>query len=283
MDVVTNTLDLAEALGGQRCVLVPTMGALHDGHRQLLERARAEADERDLPLAASIFVNPDQFNDPNDLATYPRTIAEDLSMMLETGTEIVLVPSVEAIYPPDEPSAAPQPDLPAVATEPGLEDRFRPGHFGGVCRVVSRLFDLFDPEAAVFGEKDWQQYRVVAAMTAAQGRDTEIIPAPTARERDGLAMSSRNIRLTPAIRERATGIFRGLCAAQGETDPDAAEARLRETMESAGFVIEYAAVRDAENLIRAAGDAHAGGSNWRVLAAGEIESVRLLDNAPWPA
>ncbi|MGP1272486.1 MAG: 4-phosphopantoate--beta-alanine ligase [Phycisphaerales bacterium] len=281
MDVVGTVEDLREALGGDSCVLVPTMGALHGGHESLLRLGRAVADDHDLPLAASIFVNPTQFNDPSDLERYPRPLQADLELLLRTGVEIAFVPSAEQIYPPDDPLAAPQPELPAVATEPGLEDQARPGHFAGVCRVVSRLFDLFDPEAAIFGEKDWQQLRVVSAMVATQGRSVEIVPCPTAREPDGLAMSSRNVRLTPETRPKAAALYRGLIAAQNEADPGRAVEALRSAMVAAGIEVEYAAVRDAEMLTRVPPGPV--GGPWRVLGAGCLDGVRLLDNAAWPA
>ena len=281
MDIATTAEDLADALAGEPCVLVPTMGALHSGHAELLTLARRLADDRDLPLAASIFVNPAQFNDQADLQNYPRPVAQDLDLMLSLGVEIAFLPSVEAVYPPDAPEAWPQPDLPAAATEPGLEDRFRPGHFAGVCRVVSRLFDLFDPEAAVFGEKDWQQLRVVSAMVEAQERLIEIIPCPTAREPDGLAMSSRNVHLTAEARGRAVGLHLGLVAAQLEQDPVRAAALLRERMLEAGFAIEYATIRDAATLC--VEPVYGEGGPWRALAAGVLGGVRLLDNVPWPA
>lgn len=262
-------------------VLVPTMGALHGGHGELLAAARRLADEHDAVLAASIFVNPDQFNDPGDLAAYPRPLAGDLELMLAAGVEVVFVPSVDEVYPPDEPGAAPQPEVPAVGRLPGLEDRFRPGHFPGVCRVVSRLLDLFAPIAAVFGEKDWQQYRVVSAMALAQGRDTRIVPCPTAREPGGLAMSSRNTHLSDSARQRAAAVRRGIEAAQRESGPEAAERALRSEMTGAGIEIEYATVRDAQTLLTPEPGEDA--RPLRILAAGRLEGVRLLDNAPWSA
>lgn len=281
MDVVTTVADLADALAGDPCVLVPTMGALHAGHESLMHLGRRVADDRGVPLAASIFVNPAQFNDPADLERYPRPLVKDLDRLLSSGVEIVFAPPAAEVYPPHDPTAAPQPPLPPVASEPGLEDRYRLGHFAGVCRVVSRLFDLFAPEAAVFGEKDWQQLRVVAAMCAMQDRDIEIVPGPTVREPGGLAMSSRNEQLSSEGRERARAISRAIERCRAERDPVLAASLLAGTIESAGLSVEYAVVRDAATLrINAA----AGGPGpWRALVAARLEGVRLLDNAQWPA
>lgn len=281
MDVVTTAAELADVLSGDRCVVVPTMGALHSGHESLMHLGRRIADKRGVPLAASIFVNPAQFNDPADLDRYPRPLGKDLDLLLESGVEIVFAPPADEVYPPDDPAASPQPPLPAVAREPGLEDRFRPGHFAGVCRVVSRLFDLFDPEAAVFGEKDWQQLRVVASMCAMQGRDIEIVPGPTVREPGGLAMSSRNEQLSPQGRERARAISGALERCRAEQDPALTASLLARSIESAGLSVEYAVVRDAATLrVDAAGG---GPGPWRAVVAARLEGIRLLDNAPWPA
>ncbi len=280
MDVLTETAGLRDRLGTARCVLVPTMGALHEGHLSLVARGRDDARARGLPLAVSIFVNPAQFNDPADLRDYPRTLDADLGALREHGVDIAFVPDPEEVYPPDDPDAAPEPEVPPVGRLPGLEDRFRPGHFPGVCRVVSRLFDLCRPAAAVFGEKDWQQACVVASMCRQQGRDTEILLGATVREADGLAMSSRNTHLSPESRPKAAAIWQGFQAACRENTPEAAERVLVATMGSAGFEIEYATIRDAESLMPPAGEAD---RPLRVLAAGVLDGVRLLDNAPWPA
>lgn len=282
MDVILNQAGLSEALEGERCVLVPTMGALHEGHLSLIDLARAQADELGLPLAASIFVNPDQFNDPADLESYPRPLTRDLDLLLSRGVEVAFVPDVQTMYPSDDPSAAPQPDVPSVGTEPGLEDDARPGHFAGVCRVVSRLFDLLDPAAAVFGEKDWQQTRVIESMCREQARPTRIIVGSTAREPDGLAMSSRNARLTPDERPRAAGVRWAIEACRSHSDPDRAERELTGVLQQHGLVPEYATIRDEQSLVRRPG-LEMNGRRFRVLVAARLGDVRLLDNAPWPA
>jgi pantoate--beta-alanine ligase len=180
------------------------MGALHAGHAALIRQARTLADARGCTVVATVFVNPTQFNEPTDFDAYPRTLDADLALCERSGAHAVLAPSPAVVYPPGDQTAVPT--LPAVATQPGLEDAFRPGHFAGVCQVVARLFDMTCPAVAVFGEKDWQQLQVIRAMTVAQRRPIEIVAGPTVREPDGLAMSSRNARLDPAARKRAAGI-----------------------------------------------------------------------------
>jgi pantoate--beta-alanine ligase len=267
------------------CVLVPTMGALHEGHAALVRQARGIADRRGAGcrVVATIFVNPTQFNEASDFEKYPRTLEADLEVCEAAGADAVFVPGPGVVYPPDEP--VPVPELPAVADGPGLEDAFRPGHFAGVCQVVSRLFDLTRPAAGVFGEKDWQQLQVIRAMTLAQGRAIEIVPGPTVREADGLAMSSRNRRLDLQARRQAAGIFRAMRAAGGEATPDAAERTLQRVLlegvdgedgGEGGIAPEYAVVRDARTLLAPCGGA------CRMLVAARVGVVRLIDNAAWP-
>ncbi|MEM9165483.1 MAG: pantoate--beta-alanine ligase [Planctomycetota bacterium] len=280
MRVVIDPAELPAALDGP-CVLVPTMGALHVGHAALLRHAGQMAEQRGHRLAASIFVNPTQFNDPADLKDYPRPLDDDLALLRDAGVDVVLTPDVAAIYPPGDPAAAPSVRLPAVATEPGLEDRYRPGHFGGVCRVVSRLFDLFEPSVAVFGEKDWQQYRVIDAMCRQQSRAIEVVVSPTCRDERGVAMSSRNVHLSPGARQQLPGLIRSLRRAQAELDPNGIEPRLRERLSEAGFGVEYAVLRDADTLTRRPNAPDEFPS--RILVTATLEGVRLLDNVPWPA
>lgn len=255
------------------CVLVPTMGALHAGHAALIRQARTLADARGCPVVATIFVNPTQFNESTDFDAYPRTLDADLTLCDQAGADAVLAPTPAVVYPQGDPT--PVPTLPAVATEPGLEDAFRPGHFAGVCQVVARLFDMTRPAAAVFGEKDWQQLQVIRAMTAEQRRPIEIIPAPTVREPDGLAMSSRNTRLDPGARRQAAGIAVALNAAATQPTPAHAESTLRKTLIAHAIQPEYAAVRDAETLLTPSG------GPCRLLLAARVGTVRLIDNAPW--
>ncbi len=260
------------------CVLVPTMGALHEGHAALIRQARAIADRRGAGcrVVVTIFVNPTQFNEPSDFEKYPRTLEADLAVCESAGADAVFTPGPGVVYPPGEQVAVP--DLPAVADGPGLEDAFRPGHFAGVCQVVSRLFDLTRPAVGVFGEKDWQQLQVIRAMTLAQGRSLEIVPGTTVREPDGLAMSSRNRRLGPDARQQAVGIILAIRAAQAQSTTQDAEAALRLALSEGGIDPEYAVVRDAQTLTAPC----VRGGGCRVLVAAWVSGVRLIDNDVWP-
>lgn len=257
-------------------VVVPTMGGLHEGHAALIRRAASEADGR--PVVVTIFVNPTQFNDPRDFERYPRTFDDDLALCQRCGATAVLAPSEQEVYPDGRSAGAVE--LPPVAVTPGLEDRFRPGHFAGVCQVVRRLFELTRASAAVFGEKDWQQLQVVRAMTSRERLPVRIIPHPTVRDPDGLAMSSRNRLLRPQDRAAALGISRALRAAQLRDQPAAAEAALRDEMQRACVEVEYAAVRDAQSLQPLPPSAPRNGAA-RALAAGRVGAVRLIDNDAW--
>lgn len=226
-------------------------------------------------MVVSVFVNPTQFNDPGDLARYPRTLEEDAEGCRRAGATVVFAPAAEVIYPRDRKIDVPA--LPDVATKPGLEDAHRPGHFAGVCQVVRRLFDLVKPSAAYFGEKDWQQLRVIAAMTERDRLGIQIVPVETMRESDGLAMSSRNVFLKGDERKSAVGLSGALCAAAGEKTTGAAEARMREILAERGLRTEYAVVRDAMTL-----EVARAGRPGRAIIAARLGTVRLIDNAPWP-
>ncbi|MDR1722599.1 MAG: pantoate--beta-alanine ligase [Tannerella sp.] len=186
-----------ERLGGKSVGLVPTMGALHDGHLSLIRRCKQENDV----CVASIFVNPTQFNDPADLAAYPRNLPADLAMLRDAGCDYAFTPPVEEIYPSEDTRVF---DLGAVATV--MEGAHRKGHFNGVAQVVSKLFDIVYPDRAYFGEKDYQQIAVIREMTRLLGLPVEIVPCPIVREPDGLALSSRNARLSPLERAAAPAI-----------------------------------------------------------------------------
>ena len=183
--------------GNKSVGFVPTMGALHDGHLSLVERARKENDI----VAVSVFVNPTQFNNPDDLRTYPRTEEADCALLEKAGVDIAFVPSVDEMYP--EPDTR-QFDLGPVAEV--MEGAMRPGHFNGVAQVVSRLFDMVHPTRAYFGEKDFQQIAVIRRMVELEGFDIDIVACPIRRHPDGLAMSSRNVRLSQAQRRVAPAI-----------------------------------------------------------------------------
>ena len=206
MKIVSRVDDLKRSLaefreGGKSVGLVPTMGALHEGHKSLVERARRENDV----VVVSVFLNPTQFNNAEDLRTYPRTADADASMLESCGVDIAFMPNVEDIYP--------EPDtrvfhLGSVAEV--MEGAMRPGHFNGVCQIVSKLFMFVEPTRAYFGEKDFQQIAVIKAMVAQLGFNLEIVECPCIREEDGLAKSSRNVRLTPLVRKVAPAIYRTL-------------------------------------------------------------------------
>ena len=248
-------------------VFVPTMGALHEGHRALVRLAAGRG-----TCLVSIFVNPAQFNDPADYETYPATLDEDLRLCAEDGAAAVYVPSVEQVYPDTQ---VVTPALPDVACLPGLEDAARPGHFEGVCRVLHRLFALCRPDVAIFGEKDWQQLQVTGALVAQEGLGIDIQGAAIVRDADGLALSSRNRRLSPDDRVRALAIPRALQAASERSSPELAEEVMDEILRDAGVDVSYAVVRDAQSLL-----APESGPK-RALIAGSVAGVHLLDNAPW--
>ena len=252
MKVVESVAELAEfrrACGPGTTGFVPTMGALHDAHLALLARAREE-NER---AAASIFVNPAQFNEPADLASYPRPLAEDLAKLRAAGCDLVFLPRAREMYPDGYRYRVTENDLSRKFCGAG-----RPGHFDGVLTVVLKLLLLLRPTRAYFGEKDYQQLRLVEGMARAFFLDTEIVPCPLVREPDGLAMSSRNRLLTPEQRERAPDFHRLLAAsvAGGSSADEAGSALAR-----AGFDVEYVADHDG-----------------RRLAAVRLGQVRLIDN-----
>lgn len=188
---------------GKSLGFVPTMGALHDGHLSLVSRARGENDL----VAVSVFVNPTQFNNPDDLRTYPRTEEADLQKLEAAGVDVAFVPTVEEMYPEPDTRVF---DLGPVASV--MEGKMRPGHFNGVAQVVSRLFAMSNPTRAYFGEKDFQQIAVIRKMVELEGgfNGLEIVDVPIKREADGLAMSSRNVRLTPEMRSAAPEIHKAM-------------------------------------------------------------------------
>lgn len=191
---------------GKTVGLVPTMGALHAGHLSLIERARRENDV----VAVSVFVNPTQFNNPDDLRTYPRTEEADCMKLSAAGVDYAFIPSVEEVYPQEDTRIF---DLGPVAEV--MEGAMRPGHFNGVAQIVSRLFAMSQPNRAYFGEKDFQQIAVIRRMAEIEGfNDIDIVACPIKREDDGLAMSSRNVRLTAHQRQVAPGIYKALVASK---------------------------------------------------------------------
>ncbi len=260
--------DMSELSRFYGAALVPTMGALHEGHRSLIRSAVATG----RPVLVSIFVNPTQFAPGEDFDAYPRTLQQDLAVCQADGAAAAFAPDTSQVYPVGE--ALWMPPLPPSATDPGLEDAHRPHFFAGVCQVVARLFDITRPAEAFFGEKDWQQLQVVSAMAAAhqdRWQGLTITPGPTVREDDGLAMSSRNAYLSAADRRRALALHAALGRARD------GEAEMRAVLEAADLAIDYAVIRDAESLGPPAGDRPR-----RALIAASLNGTRLIDNASVP-
>ncbi|MGO9673365.1 MAG: pantoate--beta-alanine ligase [Methylocella sp.] len=260
---------------GQSVALTPTMGALHAGHVSLVTLAKAQADR----VVMSIFVNPTQFAANEDFGSYPRTFEADVELFSTAGGDAIFAPPVEAMY-PEGFSTLLQVGGPAVA---GLEDRFRPTHFAGVATVVAKLLNQCQPEVAIFGEKDFQQLRVIAQIARDLDLEADIIGAPTVREKDGLALSSRNVYLSPDEREAAPTLHAALfrCAADLRAGIPIAEAvaAARARVEASGFVVDYIEARHAETLAPLAegADSRAEGPV-RLLAAGKLGRTRLIDN-----
>lgn len=252
--------------------LVPTMGALHDGHLSLIELARQHADA----VAVSVFVNPTQFGPHEDFDRYPRPIEDDLARCEAAGVDVVFNPTVDEVYPPD---ATPvEIVVPSLASM--LEGATRPGHYAGVCRVCTKLFNIVQPDVAVFGQKDYQQLKIIEALVADLVLPMAIVAGETRRDPDGLALSSRNRYLDPAARERALGLSKALRQAgrmvdDGETDPVIIEAAMRHTMEAHQVAVDYAVVRHPEKLTEL--DAIVGPAV--ALVAGRVDEVHLIDNA----
>ncbi|WP_428939413.1 pantoate--beta-alanine ligase [Fontivita pretiosa] len=208
-----------------KVAFVPTMGALHEGHMSLIRRARELAPH----VVVSIFVNPTQFGPREDFARYPRPLEADLKKCEQAGVDLVFNPSTEEMYPPNTPQIVI--DLPELTSV--LEGKHRPGHFRGVCQVVAKLFNIVQPQIALFGQKDYQQLRIITAMVQAMDFPIQIVACPTVREKDGLALSSRNQYLSPEERERALSISRALMLAQGEYNSGVRQAnRLVATMQN---------------------------------------------------
>ncbi len=255
---------------GDSVALVPTMGALHDGHMALVDAARRRATR----VVASIFVNPIQFGPNEDLARYPRREAADAQMLSDAGVDILWAPTVEEMYPAGFATSVSVGGVSAV-----LDGAARPGHFDGVATVVAKLFAQVRPSVAMFGEKDFQQLAVVRRMAADLDLGVEVVGVPTQRDDDGLALSSRNLYLDPDERARAVALPRALGEAErgivrGDAPADAIANALA-LLTRAGFAPDYMALVDAETL----GDP-VRGRPARLLAAARIGTTRLIDNIP---
>lgn len=278
MRVVSQIAEVREAVqsykaAGERVGFVPTMGNLHAGHLDLVSRA-GKVCER---TVASIFVNPTQFDREDDLNAYPRTLEADLEQLKAHGVDLVFCPTPAEMYP--QGGLVTQVDIPAISSL--LEGSSRPGHFRGVATVVCKLFNIVAPDVAVFGQKDFQQLMLIRQMVADLDLPVEIIGAPTVRESDGLAMSSRNNRLTAGQRQLAPHLNRVLrdLEAQlksGETGFDALEQQAMSAVESAGLRPDYITVCDASTLM----SPKQGDKNLVILAAAYLGDIRLIDNIP---
>ena len=228
---------------GKSIGLVPTMGALHEGHASLVKRAVAENDV----VVVSDFVNPTQFNDPNDLIKYPRTLDADCALLEKEGAHIVFAPSVEEVYP--------EPDTRTFSYAPldtVMEGKYRPGHFNGVCQIVSKLFMMVEPDKAYFGEKDFQQLAIIREMVKQMEFPLQIVGCPIVREKDGLALSSRNARLSEEQRQQALNIsktlFKSLEWAAGHSVEETQQFVEKAIAEAEGLELEYFEIVDGVTL-----------------------------------
>jgi pantoate--beta-alanine ligase len=277
METVTTIAAVRERVrawrrAGHRVAFVPTMGNLHAGHVSLIEAARAHGER----FIASIFVNPMQFGPNEDFAHYPRTPHEDERMLAGAGCNLMFMPEVAEIYPHGSERAT-RVEVPGLSRI--LEGEFRPGHMEGVSTVVAKLFHIVEPDVAIFGEKDFQQLAVIRRMVSDLCMPLRIVGAPTVRDRDGLAMSSRNQYLTSAERALAPRIYAALQAAAARLADDAADfAAIErtgfETLEAGGFRPDYFAVRQAADLAVPSAAAR----ELVVLVAARLGRARLIDN-----
>lgn len=271
MQIVHHLPDLRRATAelrsdGARVALVPTMGALHAGHMALVDAARATGAK----VVASIFVNPKQFGPNEDLSRYPRPAEADKALLVAHGCDLLWMPGVDDMYP-----AGFATNVSVSGVSDGLDGAARPGHFDGVATVVAKLFNQVSPDTAFFGEKDFQQLAVIRRMVADLDMELEIVGVPTVREADGLALSSRNIYLSPDERARAVALPKALAEAKRAIEagePGAIDAAMT-SLADAGFVTDYVSLVDAATL----GEPQPGKSR-RLLAAARLGTTRLIDN-----
>ncbi|EAA1361819.1 TPA: pantoate--beta-alanine ligase [Shigella flexneri] len=257
---------------GKRVALVPTMGNLHNGHMKLVDEAKARADV----VVVSIFVNPMQFDRPEDLARYPRTLQEDCEKLNKRKVDLVFAPSVKEIY-PNGTETHTYVDVPGLSTM--LEGASRPGHFRGVSTIVSTLFNLVQPDIACFGEKDFQQLALIRKMVADMGFDIEIVGVPIMRAKDGLALSSRNGYLTAEQRKIAPGLYKVLSSIAdklqaGERDLDEIITIAGQELNEKGFRADDIQIRDADTLLEVSETS----KRAVILVAAWLGDARLIDN-----
>ena len=257
---------------GKRVALVPTMGNLHDGHMTLVEEAKTRADV----VVVSIFVNPMQFDRPEDLARYPRTLQEDCEKLNKRKVDFVFAPSEKEIYPQGLEGQT-YVDVPDLSTM--LEGASRPGHFRGVSTIVSKLFNLIQPDIACFGEKDFQQLALIRKMVADLGYDIEIVGVPIIRAKDGLALSSRNGYLTAEQRKIAPGLYKVMTRVAeklkaGERDQEEMIAIAEQELNEKGFRADDIQIRDADTLL----DLTETSKRAVILMAAWLGQARLIDN-----
>ncbi|HGC5056235.1 TPA: pantoate--beta-alanine ligase [Escherichia coli] len=257
---------------GKRVALVPTMGNLHDGHMKLVDEAKARADV----VVVSIFVNPMQFDRPEDLARYPRTLQEDCEKLNKRKVDLVFAPSVKELY-PNGTETHTYVDVPGLSTM--LEGASRPGHFRGVSTIVSKLFNLVQPDIACFGEKDFQQLALIRKMVADMGFDIEIVGVPIMRAKDGLALSSRNGYLTAEQRKIAPGLYKVLSSIAdklqaGERDLDEIITIAGQELNEKGFRADDIQIRDADTLLEVSETS----KRAVILVAAWLGDARLIDN-----
>lgn len=263
---------LAWRTRGTSVAFVPTMGALHDGHLGLMRQARQHADV----VVASVFVNPTQFGPKEDLTKYPRDRQGDLLKCQQAGVDVAFFPSVDGMYPPGFQTSV---NLGPITQ--GACGRYRPGHFGGVALVVAKLFNLVQPQVALFGEKDWQQLAVIKRMVRDLHMPVEVVGCPTEREADGLAMSSRNMRLSARDREQAPVLYRAMMKAQeawrqGHHDAATLQRTVVEEVKTGrGVKLQYVEIVDDDIQALDVVDKPA-----RLLLAAYLGDVRLIDNCP---
>ncbi|MGA0541437.1 pantoate--beta-alanine ligase [Neotabrizicola sp. VNH66] len=276
-EIVQTVADLRQKVRAWRAAgdlvgVVPTMGALHDGHLSLARRARAECER----VITTIFVNPKQFNNPDDLKKYPRTLEADAALLSAVPVDVVFAPPVEEVYPEGFTT-----NVSVGGVSEPLEGRMRPGHFDGVATVVTKLFGMTEAHRGYFGQKDWQQLQVVQQLVRDLNLPVVIVGCETVREADGLAMSSRNVRLTPEGRARAHVLYDAITTAAtdiraGQSDRMALR-EAAEAVRAAGFDrVEYIELRDAGTLMPSDDPRRPR----RMLAAVWLDGVRLIDNIP---